>query len=125
MTGRMMNETLGKLHFWITFIGTYCIFMPFHYLGLVGNIRRYSTFVDDFMGPLMPVHKFITIAALITGAGQLIFFYNLFTAASGASPRRKIRGTAPRSSGAFRRLRHGIILATCIRWSITIRISTA
>jgi len=31
MTGRMMNETLGQLHFWLTFIGTYCIFMPFHY----------------------------------------------------------------------------------------------
>src|SRR3979411_1783590 len=77
MSGRMLNETLGKVHFWITFIGTYCIFMPFHYLGMVGTIRRYSTFVDDFMGPLMPLHKFITIAALITGAGQLIFLYNL------------------------------------------------
>src|SRR5277367_3497596 len=77
MTGRMLNETLGKIHFWFTFIGTYCIFMPFHYLGLVGNIRRYSSFVDDFMGPLMPLHKFITIAALITGGAQLIFFFNL------------------------------------------------
>ena len=48
MTGRMMNETLGKLHFWLTFIGTYCIFMPFHYLGLAGNVRRYSAFTDDF-----------------------------------------------------------------------------
>src|SRR6202790_733404 len=78
MTGRMLNETLGKVHFWITFIGTYCIFMPFHYLGIVGNVRRYSAFVNDFMGPLMPLHKFITIAALITGAGQLIFLFNLF-----------------------------------------------
>ena len=52
MTGRMMNETLGRLHFWLTFVGAYCIFMPFHYLGLVGNVRRYSAFVDDFMGPL-------------------------------------------------------------------------
>ena len=77
MSGRMMNETLGMLHFWITFVGTYCIFMPFHYLGLVGNIRRYSTFVDDFMPPLMSTHKFITIAALITGGGQLIFLFNL------------------------------------------------
>ena len=42
MTGRMMNETLGKLHFWFSFVGTYCIFMPFHYLGLAGNVRRYS-----------------------------------------------------------------------------------
>jgi cytochrome c oxidase subunit 1 len=77
MTGRMMNETLGKTHFWLTFVGAYCIFMPFHYLGLAGNVRRYSTFVNDFMGPLMPVHKFISIAALLTGAAQLIFLYNL------------------------------------------------
>jgi cytochrome c oxidase subunit 1 len=77
MTGRYMNEGLGKLHFWITFIGTYCIFMPFHYLGLVGNIRRYQSFVDDFMAPYIPLHKFITIAALITGAAQFIFLYNL------------------------------------------------
>jgi len=77
MTGRFMNEGLGKVHFWITFIGTYCIFMPFHYLGLVGNIRRYQSFVDDFMAPYIPLHKFITIAALITGAAQFIFLYNL------------------------------------------------
>src|SRR5271156_5600170 len=77
MSGRMMNDTLGQIHFWITFVGTYCIFMPFHYLGLVGNVRRYASFVDDFMAPLMPVHKFISIAAFITGAAQLIFLYNL------------------------------------------------
>src|SRR5579883_2172102 len=77
MTGRMMDEGLGKLHFWLTFIGTYCIFMPFHYLGLAGNVRRYSAFVDDFLVPLIPVHRFITIAALFTGAAQLIFLYNL------------------------------------------------
>src|SRR5467141_57264 len=77
MTGHMMNESLGKLHFWLTFIGTYCIFMPFHYLGLAGNVRRYSAFVDDFLVPLIPVHRFITFAALLTGAAQLIFFYNL------------------------------------------------
>src|SRR6202045_2966663 len=68
MTGRMMNETLGKAHFLLSFIGTYCIFMPFHYLGMAGNVRRYSAFVADFMRPLIPVHQFITVAALITGA---------------------------------------------------------
>jgi cytochrome c oxidase subunit 1 len=78
MTGRMMSERLGKLHFLLTFVGSYCIFMPFHYLGIAGNVRRYSSFVDDYMAPLMPVHKFITIAALCTGAAQLIFLYNLF-----------------------------------------------
>ena len=77
MTGRMMNETLGKIHFWLTFVGTYAIFMPFHYLGMVGNVRRYQAFVDDYLQPLLPVHKFITIAALLTGAAQLIFLYNL------------------------------------------------
>ena len=77
MTGRMMNETLGKIHFWLSFVGAYCIFMPFHYLGLAGNVRRYQSFVDDYLQPLLPVHKFITVAALVTGAAQLIFLYNL------------------------------------------------
>jgi cytochrome c oxidase subunit 1 len=77
MFGRMMNETLGKIHFWLSFVGAYCIFMPFHYLGMAGNVRRYSTFTDDFLQPLIPVHRFITVAALITGAAQLIFLYNL------------------------------------------------
>jgi len=77
MTGRMMNESLGRVHFWLSFVGAYCIFMPFHYLGMAGNIRRYSSFPDDFLQPLLPVHKWITVAALITGAAQLIFVYNL------------------------------------------------
>ncbi len=77
MTGRMMNETLGKIHFWLSFVGAYCIFMPFHYLGMAGNVRRYSSFPDDFLQPLIPVHRFITVAALLTGAAQLIFLYNL------------------------------------------------
>jgi cytochrome c oxidase subunit 1 len=77
MTGKMMNETLGKLHFWLTFVGAYCIFMPFHYLGIMGNVRRYAQFVDDYLQPVLGVHKFITVAALLTGAAQLIFLYNL------------------------------------------------
>ncbi len=77
MFGRMMNETLGKIHFWLSFVGAYCIFMPFHYLGMAGNVRRYQAFVDDYLQPLIPVHKFITVAALVTGAAQFIFFYNL------------------------------------------------
>ncbi|MFZ0283671.1 MAG: cbb3-type cytochrome c oxidase subunit I [Terriglobales bacterium] len=77
MYGRMMNETLGKIHFWLTFVGAYCIFMPFHYLGIAGNVRRYQAFVDDYIQPLIPVHRFITVAALVTGAVQFIFLYNL------------------------------------------------
>ena len=77
MYGRMMNETLGKIHFWFSFVGAYAIFMPFHYLGLAGNVRRYQAFVVDYMQPLIPVHRFITVAALLTGAAQFIFLYNL------------------------------------------------
>ena len=77
MFGRMMNETLGKWHFWLTFIGVYCIFMPMHYLGLAGNVRRYAAFTDNYSTPFIPVHQFITIAALFTGAAQFLFFYNL------------------------------------------------
>ena len=77
MTGRMMNETMGKAHFILSFIGAYCIFMPFHYLGMAGNVRRYQAFTDDYLIPLIPVHKFITVAAILTGFAQLIFIYNL------------------------------------------------
>ena len=78
ITGRMMNETLGKIHFILSFIGAYCIFMPFHYLGMAGNVRRYQSFVDDYLQPLIPLHKFITVAAIATGVVQFIFIYNLF-----------------------------------------------
>ncbi|MGH7592139.1 MAG: cytochrome c oxidase subunit I [Gemmatimonadales bacterium] len=78
MYGRMMNETLGKIHFFLTFIGVYCIFMPMHYLGLAANVRRYSAFTDDYMKSSLPLHQFITIAALFTGAVQLLFLWNLF-----------------------------------------------
>src|SRR5262249_28729479 len=44
MFGRMMNETLGKIHFYATFLGVYAIFIPMHFLGIVGNPRRYSDF---------------------------------------------------------------------------------
>src|SRR3989440_71253 len=59
MFGRMMNETLGKIHFFLTFIGVYCIFTPMHYLGIAGNPRRYPDFKDyEFMQEhhLMDVH---------------------------------------------------------------------
>ncbi len=77
MAGRMMNETLGKVHFWLSFVGAYCIFMPFHYLGIAANVRRYQAFVDDYLQPLIPVHRFITVAAIVTGIAQVIFLYNL------------------------------------------------
>jgi cytochrome c oxidase subunit I len=77
MFGRMMNETLGRVHFWFSFVGAYAIFMPFHYLGLAGNVRRYQAFAPEYMQHLIPLHRFITIAALVTGAAQLVFLFNL------------------------------------------------
>jgi cytochrome c oxidase subunit 1 len=79
MFGRMMNETIGKIHFWFTFIGVYCIFMPMHFLGLAGHPRRYSdTSGVNFLAPLHSVHFFITIAAMVTITAQLLFLFNLF-----------------------------------------------
>jgi cytochrome c oxidase subunit 1 len=79
MFGRMMNETIGKIHFWFTFIGVYCIFMPMHFLGLAGHPRRYSdTSGVNFLAPLHSVHYFITMAAMVTITAQLLFLYNLF-----------------------------------------------
>ena len=42
MFGRFLNETIGKIHFWLTFVGVYCIFMPMHFLGIAGHPRRYA-----------------------------------------------------------------------------------
>jgi cytochrome c oxidase subunit 1 len=79
MFGRMMNETLGKLHFYLTFLGVYSIFTPMHFLGIAGNPRRYADFKEfEFMGQLMPVHTFMTYGAFFTAAAQIIFVINLF-----------------------------------------------
>ncbi len=81
MFGRIMNETLGRIHFWITFLGVYGIFMPMHFLGLEGHPRRYSSLTGvDFLNTphLIDVHRFITIAAGITALAQLIFLFNYF-----------------------------------------------
>src|SRR6202790_844632 len=79
MFGRMLNEPIGKAHFWLTFIGAYSIFMPMHFLGLAGHPRRYAdTTGVNFLAPLHPVHYFITIAAMITITAQLIFLFNFF-----------------------------------------------
>lgn len=78
MFGRSLNETLGKLHFWLTFIGVYAIFVPFHLMGMVGHPRRIADITGyDFLRPLASVHVFITIAAVITALAQIIFLANL------------------------------------------------
>jgi cytochrome c oxidase subunit I len=79
MFGRFLNEGIGKVHFWFTFIGVYAIFMPMHFLGLAGHPRRYfDTTAVDYLQKLQPVHVFISIAAFITIGAQLIFLFNFF-----------------------------------------------
>ena len=79
MFGRMMSERLGKIHFWITFVGVYAIFMPMHYLGIAGHPRRYAeTSGVDYLLSLQPLHEFISIAAIITIAAQVLFVFNFF-----------------------------------------------
>jgi cytochrome c oxidase subunit 1 len=79
MFGRMMNETWGRVHFFITLIGTYAIFMPMHYLGIAGGTRRYSQYTEvAYLQKLMPIHQFMTYAAIITITAQFIFVINLF-----------------------------------------------
>jgi len=79
MFGRMMNETWGRVHFFLTLAGTYAIFMPMHYLGMAGQTRRYSQFTEvAYLQKLIPLNTFITYAAIITVAAQLIFVINLF-----------------------------------------------
>jgi cytochrome c oxidase subunit I len=78
MFGRMMNERWGRIHFVFTLIGTYCIFMPMHYLGMAGQPRRYSQFTElAYLQHLLPLNRFITYAAIVTIGAQFIFLINL------------------------------------------------
>ena len=79
ITGKMFNQTLGKWHFWITFLGTYAIYLPMHYLGFLGVPRRYYAMGDTEFMPesAFTLNQSITISALIVGAAQFIFLYNM------------------------------------------------
>jgi cytochrome c oxidase subunit 1 len=79
MFGRMMNNTLGYIHFWLTLISAYCVFFPMHFMGLAGVPRRYyaNTAYDQF-NVFVDMNQFVTIAAIIGGAAQLLFLINFF-----------------------------------------------
>src|ERR1700694_1740793 len=82
MFGRMMNETLGKLHFWFTFVTYYGTFFPMHYIGLAGHMRGiYEPYQSPFLKHLQGLDQFVTISALILGASQVLFFINFFWSA--------------------------------------------
>src|SRR3989441_9715381 len=84
MFGRLMNERWGRVHFFFTLIGTYCIFMPMHYLGMAGQTRRYSFHWNPatgeglhYLSNMTPLTRFVSIAAFVTITAQLIFLVNL------------------------------------------------
>ena len=77
MFGRMLNETLGKIHFWITMIGLNGVFMGMMIVGHAGMHRRiYNPFVYEFLQKLIPINMFITYSAIFMGFGQLFFVAN-------------------------------------------------
>jgi cytochrome c oxidase subunit 1 len=81
ITGRMLNETLGKWHFWLTFVGIYLTYLPMHYLGFLGVPRRYFAMGNTEFMPesAFALNQSITIAALFVSTVQLIFLYNLIS----------------------------------------------
>jgi cytochrome c oxidase subunit 1 len=79
MFGRMMNNTLGQIHFWLSFIGIYLVFLPMHYVGIAGFPRRYYQFTSfDFTQSYTDLNMFITAAAILTFVAQILFLWNFF-----------------------------------------------
>lgn len=77
MFGRMMDEGLAQVHFWLTYIGGYLVFVTMHIQGLAGHPRRYpDTGSFDFLQPIDHMHTFITAAAYMLAAGQVLFLFN-------------------------------------------------
>jgi len=75
MTGRMYDERLGKLHFWLTFVSFNVTFFPMHWVGLRGMPRRVFDYSDQFGD----INLIISIASFVLGASSMIFFYNMIT----------------------------------------------
>jgi cytochrome c oxidase subunit I len=79
MFGRMMNETLGKIHFWLTFIFFNGVFIPMHLVGLRGMMRRIANPMQyEFLKPIEPLNMFITMMAILLILSQLVFVINFF-----------------------------------------------
>jgi cytochrome c oxidase subunit 1 len=77
MFGRLMDEKLGYLHFWITFICAYLVFFPMHFMGLDGVPRRYYAMTEfPSFNRWLSVNTFITWAAITAALAQVAFLYN-------------------------------------------------
>jgi len=88
VTGKMMNETLGKVHFWCTFLGTYAIYLPMHYLGFLGVPRRYYSMgsTDFIPASAQTLNENITLAAIFVAIAQILFFINVFWSLRSGKP---------------------------------------
>ncbi len=88
MTGRLMNETLGKIHFWITLVAAYGTFLPMHLSGLAGEPRHYERLTGPAtsFSTLLPNERGITYSALLLGLVQLLFLWNVFVSARRGEP---------------------------------------
>src|SRR3954451_22392778 len=73
MTGRMYDERLGRLHFWLTFIGFNLTFAPMHLIGVQGMPRRVADYPEQFAG----WNLFISLSSFIIGLSTLVFVYNM------------------------------------------------
>jgi cytochrome c oxidase subunit 1 len=79
MFGRMMDNRLGYIHFWLSFVGVYLVFFPMHYIGIAGFPRRYYSFTNfDFTDKFTDLNMFVSIAAIVTFFAQFIFVFNFF-----------------------------------------------
>ena len=79
ITGRMYNDTMARIHFWCTFVGSYAIYYPMHYLGIQGMPRRYfsygeTEFISAGSGDL---NAAISVAAIFVAVSQIFFFVNI------------------------------------------------
>lgn len=79
MFGRMLDNRLGYLHFWFSFVGIYLVFFPLHYIGIAGFPRRYYSFTSfDSFSAFGDLNAFVSIAAIFTFLAQFIFMFNFF-----------------------------------------------
>jgi len=79
MFGRMMDERLGAIHFWLTFVGVYLVFFPMHYIGIAGFPRRYYSWTNfETFNAFADLNMLVSVAAIITLSAQFIFLFNFF-----------------------------------------------
>ena len=79
MYGRMMNNKLGYLHFWVTMVCGFGVFFPMHFVGMAGAPRRYYEYSSfEYLDWVMDLNPLISIFAIIGGAAQIFFLFNFF-----------------------------------------------